>query len=78
MDNINLNIKVLKAVLHGKLFIPNVKSFGDTILAGEHVTKVNAKVELAIAGQFLKVSVGKNIELVPLTNVLNLTVVPVE
>lgn len=69
--------KVTKAVTHNSLFIPGVKHLQTTLVDGELVGTVNAKIELSLEDQFLKVKIGKYTELLPLAAVNNISVTEV-
>jgi hypothetical protein len=70
-----MNYKVTKAVLHNNLFVAGVKDFGKTLVADQLVAAMGGKISLEVEGNFLKMTLGKHTELIPLANVSNLTVV---
>lgn len=70
-----MSYKITKAVLHNDLFVMNVKSFGKTIVADEYVPKALTKTALSLEDGFLKLTIGTHIELIPLANVNNISVV---
>lgn len=74
---------VFRAKLHGALFVPNVASLGETLVA-DSISPSRAKLTMKLIPNFLEVTFSHaasdkpHIELLPLTSVFSLSMTPVK